>query len=222
MLGGEIIENGKSYVRNPSQFFEYAGKFVQVIRENKAEPVFYMTWSRKQYPQHQRYLTFAYMEIARKTGSKIAPVGMVWNRLRTENLVDLFESDGAHPSVYGAYTAAIMIFSVIFDTDPKGIPGRLEGYKILKGGKISGVKSLLCELESREVKVIQNAVSVMFRQIKKENGYLEVERAVSNKKPARISKIANYLSDARGQLVVLIVIVGMILVLKGCIILFNR
>lgn len=222
MLGEEIIENGKSYVRHPDQFFEYAGKFQQTIHENGMETVFFMTWSRKGYPHQQKYLTYAYMEAARETGSKIAPVGLAWGKLRTENLFELYEKDGSHPTVYGSYTAALMLFSVIFNTDPSGVPGRLEGYEIVRDGKISGIKSLLCELESREVEVIQSAVSDLFKQMEKGNGYLVAEKAVSNKSPAFITGIFKYLSDAKGQFVILIIIVGGILLLKGGAILFNN
>ncbi|MEX0905334.1 MAG: hypothetical protein WD604_11405 [Balneolaceae bacterium] len=222
MLGEEIIENGKSYVRHPDQFFEYSGKFQQAIQENDIETVFFMTWSRKGYPHQQKYLTYAYMEIARETGSKIAPAGLVWEKLQTENLFDLYEKDGSHPTVYGSYATALMLFSVIFNTDSRGVPGRLEGNEILRDGKISGEKSVLCDLESREVNVIQSAVSDLFKQMEKGNGYLSAEEAVSNKKPAVITLIFRYLSDAKNQFVILIIIAGGILVLKVGAVLLNN
>lgn len=61
MLGDEIIENGKSFVRSPDLFFEYARKFVEQIQQNGAKPVFYMTWAREDRPDQQKYLTYAYI-----------------------------------------------------------------------------------------------------------------------------------------------------------------
>lgn len=222
MLGEEIIENGKSYVRSPDQFFEYATKFVQVSLENGSDPVFYMTWSRKEYPQQQKYLNYAYMTIARETGSKITPVGITWDKLRDEPLFDLYESDGSHPSVYGSYLAALMLFSVVFDTDPTGMPATLHGYEILKGGGISDEKKVLCDLPEHEIQIIQNDVSETFKLMKQGNGYLDVEKAVSDKKPSNYTKLVTYLSDSRNQFVILIIVTGMIVIVKYGLLFFKN
>lgn len=222
MLGEEIIENGKSYVQNPDSFFEYAAKFAQEIEKSGAESVFYMTWSRKKYPQQQKYLTYAYMHIAEETASKIAPVGMIWDELRSQTKFNLYENDGSHPSVYGSYTAALTLFSVIFDRDPVDIPGRLEGFEIQRGGKIAEEKSTLCDLAEADTKMIQNAVSDIFHQLKKSNDYLEVEKAVSDKRPSRFTKILNYIHDSRNQFTILVIIIGLILAVKGGLFLIKK
>lgn len=222
MLGDEIFENGKSYVRNPDPFFKYAGKFAHEIEKSGAETVFYMTWSRKEYPQQQKYLSYAYMEIARKTGSKIAPVGLVWDKLRTEFSFDLYEKDGSHPSVHGSYLAALMLFSAVFDTNPTGMPGRLHGHEILKGGRISDEKKILCDLLEQDIQIIQNTVSETFKFMKQGNGYLEVEKAVSDKKPSNYTKLVTYLSDSGNQFIILIIVTGMIVIVKYAFLFFKN
>lgn len=214
MLGEEIIEHGKRYVRSPDIFFTYARKFENAIRENGAEAVFYMTWARKEDPDQQKYLTYAYMNIAEETGNKIAPVGMVWDVLQTNSLFDLYESDGSHPSVYGAYTSALMLFSVVFDTDSIGMPGRLEGYEILRGGKISVTKKVLTDLSMKEALLIQEVVSDTYKKMKAFGGYLNIEKAISDKKTSTVTKAFSYMSDSRGQFIVLISIGAVIFIVK--------
>ena len=208
MLGEEIFEDGKSYVLSPDQFFEYARKFVHQIQKSGAEAVFYMTWSRKDQPDQQKYLTYAYMSIAKETGSLIAPVGLAWNSLRAIPQFDLYEMDGSHPSMYGSYTVALMLFSVLFDTDPTGIPGRLEGYEILRGGNISETKRLLCDLPIRNIEIIQDTAAEVWDRMKANDGYVNVEKAVSDKKPSQLAKIFGYLSDVKVQFVLFAIIVG--------------
>lgn len=215
MLGGEIIEDGTSYVRSPDQFFIYAAKFADVIRKNGAQTVFFMTWSKSDYPHQQKYLTYAYMLIARETGSKIAPVGMAWDNLRTNDKLPLYEKDGSHPSIYGSYLTALMLFSIIFDTDTKKIPVRLNGYEILRGGIISKTERILADLPDTDVYILKNAVSAVFKDIKANDGYLDVEKAVSDKKPSPLSYFFNYVRHTRGQFVVLLVLTAVVLMWKG-------
>lgn len=222
MLGEEIFENGRSYVRSPDQFVKYGRKFELAIRKSGAETVFYMTWSRKDRPDQQKYLTYAYMSIAKETGSLIAPVGMAWESLQKNPQFELYDMDGSHPSVYGAYTAALTIFTVLSETDPAGIPGRLEEYEILRGGKLSDTERVLCNVPDHDVKRIQNTVWTIFQRMKTNDGYLNVEKAISDKKPSQFSQIFNYVSDARGQFVLLMVIIGAGFALKGCIFLLRK
>lgn len=215
MLGDEIIENGKSFVRSPDLFFEYARKFVDQIQQYGAKPVFYMTWAREDRPDQQKYLTYAYMTIAKETGSLIAPVGIIWDSLRTNKTFDLYEFDGSHPSVYGSYTAAVTIFSVLFDANPIGLSGRLQGYEILRGGKISDTESLLCDLVKSNVKIIQQEVSCVSERMKTNGGYLDVKKAVSNKIPSKLSIFFNYASSLEGQVMMLLIILAGSILLKG-------
>ncbi|MDX1641614.1 MAG: hypothetical protein R3220_07940, partial [Balneolaceae bacterium] len=222
MLGEEIIEKGKSYIRSPDQFYKYAAMFTQTSHEFGAKPVFYMTWSRKEYPHQQKYLSYAYMTIARDTGGMIAPVGLAWDKLRSTAGFDLYERDGSHPSIYGSYLSALMLFSVVFDADPAGMPGQLYGYEILKGGRIAEEKKVLCNLPELDIQLIQNTVSEIFKLMKQGNGYIEVEKAVSDKKPSKLSKVLDYLADSKNQFIILMITVVMIVIVKGSVLLFRK
>lgn len=142
---------------SPNQFFKYARIFVHEIEANGAEPVFFMTWSRKDRPDQQKYLTKAYTTIALELGARIAPVGVVWDKLRENKKVELYMKDGSHPSVSGSFAAALTLFGAIFDVAPANVPGDLSGYEILRGGKRSEKKQFLCHLSGEQVREIRHA-----------------------------------------------------------------
>lgn len=214
MLGTAVIENGKLYFGKPDLFFTYARKFANVIKENGAEPVFYMTWSRKDHPDQQKYLSYAYMKMAKELNGKIAPVGLVWNRLRDKHL-DLYQKDGSHPTIQGSYLAAAILFATIFDIKPIGLPGRLVEHEILRGGKLSTVKTELCDLSDGEVEIIRESSTEIYQEITKNGGYLEVDKAVSNRETSLTTYIFNKLTSAEGQAVVIILIFIILIFLKG-------
>ncbi len=215
MLGTAVVENGKRYFGSPQTFFSYAQRFTWVIKSHGAEPVFFMTWSRQEHPDQQKYLTYAYMHIAKELRSKVAPAGMVWDHIRRDSTINLYQKDGSHPTIYGSYLAAATLFATIFDTRPTGLPGRLEGRKILRGGRLSAEKSLLCNLNSKETGIIQNAVADVVEKMQNNNGYLEVQKAVSDKRPSVLSYIFGIFTTAQGQAVVLLIVAIIILAAKG-------
>ena len=51
--------------------------------------------------------------------SEVTPVGSVWKHLR-ENYptINLYQSDGSHPSLAGSYVAACSFYTSIFRKDP--------------------------------------------------------------------------------------------------------
>jgi hypothetical protein len=142
----------------PEQFFEYAGMFNQEIRASGAETVFYMTWSRESSPQDQAYLAEAYSTIAQKTAGILAPVGLVWDRLRDSPAVHLYERDGSHPSVPGSVVAAMTLSATIFGLAPEGLPGDLYGFEILRGGKLASDRTRLSSLSDAQLHEIREAV----------------------------------------------------------------
>ena len=188
--------------------------FAKEIKQQGAEPVFYMTWSRENSRDQQKYLTYAYMTIVKELNSKIAPVGLVWDKLRGNSDINLYEKDGSHPSASGSYLAATTLFATIFDTVLTSVPGHLEGYKILRGGKIAEEKSTLCSLPGTTVITIQDAVAVVFKQLKENGGYLDVEKAVSEIEPSWLSVIFMYVSNARNQANIFIIIILILLISK--------
>ena len=121
-----------------SEVFPYAGRLVDSVYRYSpcAEPVFYMTWGRRNGDEHNAVyfpvlgtyegmdsmLCLRYMFMAQAFDASLCPVGRVWRRLRERNPeVELYQSDGSHPSVAGSYAAACAFYTMFFRRDPDSI-----------------------------------------------------------------------------------------------------
>ena len=98
-----------------------------------ATPLFYMTWGRKNgdatlWPDFPITCTYEgmdstirhnYINLASTMHAEVAPVSAVWNYLRQNNPnIELYASDGSHPSVAGSYAVACCFYTAIFRKDP--------------------------------------------------------------------------------------------------------
>jgi len=116
---GGPLEAGESFER-------HARLLDQEIKRQGARTVFYMTWALRRQPETQANLTEAYRQIADKLGAKLAPVGLVWEKVRKKKPdIDLFHEDGRHANSTGAYLTACVFFSVLLGASPEGLPGKL-------------------------------------------------------------------------------------------------
>ncbi len=121
-----------------SEVFPYAGRLVDSVYRYSpcAEPVFYMTWGHKDgdarnapyfpvlgtYEGMDSMLCLRYMFMAQSFDASLCPVGRVWRRLREQHPeVELYQSDGSHPSVAGSYAAACAFYTMFFRRDPDSI-----------------------------------------------------------------------------------------------------
>jgi hypothetical protein len=120
----------------PSQYnmytYPYAKQLVDSIRYYNpcAEPIFYMTWGRKNglpancdttWPPYCTYYAMdsvirqRYMEMADSNHSTVSPVGAVWRYLRGHHpSIELYDADESHPSPAGSYAGACSFYTVLF------------------------------------------------------------------------------------------------------------
>ncbi|MFN5458914.1 MAG: PKD domain-containing protein [Bacteroidota bacterium] len=118
-----------------SSVFPYARILDSIINSvnNCTETMFFMTWGRKNgdasncsvwppvctYQGMDSLLYLRYMMMTDSNHAVVSAVGRVWNYLRnTQPLIDLYQTDGSHPSVAGSYAAACCFYSSIFRKDP--------------------------------------------------------------------------------------------------------
>ncbi len=116
--------------------FPFAQQLVDSIYANNpcAEPMFFMTWGRKNgdtefgYPPMDTYegmdsLLYAhYMQMGEDNDASVCPVGRVWHYLRDHNAeIELYMSDESHPSLAGTYAAACAFYTMFFGRDPDSI-----------------------------------------------------------------------------------------------------
>ena len=109
----------------------------QILEFNEcAETIFYMTWGRENgdsqncpnwppvctYEGMDDLLAERYMTMAQDNEAIVSPVGALWRQIRTNHPeIDLYSSDGSHPSAVGSYAAAVAFFVTIFRADPTTI-----------------------------------------------------------------------------------------------------
>ncbi len=86
--------------------------------------VLYMTWAEKAHPENQPEMSEAYLRVSREQGTKLAPVGEIWQQFRKEfPQWELYFRDGAHASPLGSFLAACCIFRAISE---KNLPDTIQ------------------------------------------------------------------------------------------------
>lgn len=130
------------YSQVQNECFPYASQLCEAIRESapQAGIVFFMTWGRRDgdasncanYPPLCTYegmdslLCARYTEMAEQNHAALSPVGRVWNHLRNEHPeIELYSSDGSHPSAVGSYAAAVTFYTILFRKNPSCISNDL-------------------------------------------------------------------------------------------------
>lgn len=120
------------------EVFPYAQRLVDSIYAHNpcCEPLFYMTWGRKNgdaanavyfpvlatYEGMDSMLCERYTYMAQQNDASLCPVGRVWRYLREHHAdIELYQSDGIHPSVAGSYAAACAFYTLMFHRDPDSI-----------------------------------------------------------------------------------------------------
>ena len=110
-------------LKNRQRYHENVRLFHDVIREQGARTVLYLTWARRDAPHTQSDLTEAVLSIAGETGALVAPVGPAWERVRQEGTgPELYDKDGSHPTPAGSYLAACVFSATLLGRNPQGLP----------------------------------------------------------------------------------------------------
>ncbi len=118
-----------------TEVFPFATILCDSIRANDActRPVFYMTWGRENgdasncanwppvctYEGMDSLLNLRYRMMGDDNEAYVSPVGAVWHYLRDNHPdIDLYSSDGSHPSLAGSYAAACTFYAILFQKNP--------------------------------------------------------------------------------------------------------
>ncbi len=99
---------------------KYAGKLNRIITESGAETIFFMTWGRKSNPGMIKQLAESYKDVTKNNRAMLAPVGLIWhNLINMYPKIELYDSDGSHPNIYGSYLCLVTIYQTIFGAGEK-------------------------------------------------------------------------------------------------------
>ncbi|UCE93681.1 MAG: hypothetical protein JSV73_12930 [Flavobacteriaceae bacterium] len=175
-LGMPVIIDNDVYFGETDLFFEYAKKFDEEIKKSGAQTVFFMTWSVKSQPNEQELLTYAYSSIAKELKAKIAPVGLVWDKVRDNTQFDLYARDGSHPSAHGSYLVATTIFATLFNEDPQGLSGDISGYRLSSSGNPSALITSLVDIPAADARAIQKESWNSVKQAWEIQGFYDLEQ----------------------------------------------
>lgn len=138
VLQAQSQEPSFPYSQFSFQTLPYAIELVDSIRSIApcAQPVFFRTWGRENgdqfncaafpplctYEGMDSMLHRHYSLMADTTDTYLSPVGSVWKHIRdTDSTINLYTSDGSHPSLAGSYAAACTFFTMITRMDPNSI-----------------------------------------------------------------------------------------------------
>ncbi|WP_224488058.1 DUF4886 domain-containing protein [Robertkochia flava] len=120
-----LQDHSTSTIAHTERFHEYGAKWIDLVREKKAQPVLFMTWAYDSNPLMQEKITREYMALAQKTGVRVIPAGPVWEKARAARPdLDLFFDD-KHPSPDATYMNALLIYKTLTGKSVADIPDRL-------------------------------------------------------------------------------------------------
>jgi hypothetical protein len=111
------------------QMYPAAQLLVRRIRDAGARPILFMTWAHRagwpenglpDYRSMQLQVDAGYLAIARELAVRVAPVGYAWSAAYgNDPRLELWQSDGIHPSELGTYLAACVFYAAIFRQSPE-------------------------------------------------------------------------------------------------------
>ncbi|GKX57144.1 hypothetical protein SOASR030_32560 [Leminorella grimontii] len=109
-------------------FTESATQMAKIAHEAGSKVVYFMTWAKLKKPEETQKLAEAYIDIARKTGGYVAPVGLAFEKaMKTHPEIRLYHSDNMHPSLAGTYLAACVFFATLYNQSPVGGDAPVDG-----------------------------------------------------------------------------------------------
>ena len=109
-----IQDNSMWPIEHKDSLLNYGAMFCKLIRERGATPYLYTTWARQKTPETQSVITQAYQELSANTGATRVPVGDAWQLTRELHPeMNLFFTDGSHPSNLGTFLIALSFIKKI-------------------------------------------------------------------------------------------------------------
>ena len=117
-----LQEQSQLPIFDTATFLTYASKLDSLIDLSGAQTTFFMTWARE-YDQAQiAGLSSAYLEAGALLDANVIPVGQLFNYVYEDNSeIELYVSDGSHPSLHGTYLASLCFYQSLFHDNAENI-----------------------------------------------------------------------------------------------------
>ena len=129
-LGGwevVVLQQGpSSLAENRAQLRASVGVFNGAIRAVSATPALYSVWPSSTRREDFDRAIESYALAAQDVNGLLFPVAAAWLAAwRRDSTLALYSADGLHPSAAGSYLAALVMYGVLFDRSPVGLPPRV-------------------------------------------------------------------------------------------------
>jgi hypothetical protein len=173
---GDGLRDGKFVVNSPSLLHWGVRLFDAEIKRQGARTVLLLTWSRKDEPEQQADLNYAYDSVAREISAILAPVGPTWQRVRSSHPeMELYAKDGSHPSPLGSYLSAVVLVRALFPDAKGSLPTKIAGQAINSSGSSDGdVPQILVSLSPNDAEVLQMTASTAVQELRGNSGYMGI------------------------------------------------
>jgi len=155
-LGGwevVVLQQGPSSLpENRAQLRSSVGVLDGQIRAVSATPALYSVW-----PQSSRRADFdpaieSYTLAAQDVSGLLFPVAAAWLAAwEGDPTLALYSSDGLHPSIAGSYLAALVMYGVLYDRSPVGLPPRV---RLASGAELGVAAAVAARLQEAAADVL--------------------------------------------------------------------
>ncbi|MDE3002155.1 MAG: hypothetical protein OXU39_03230 [Gemmatimonadota bacterium] len=136
-LGVPYADEEAGVLGDPTSFLQSVAEVGDIVSENGAAMLLYMTWAKEAFPDQTAALARAYTEAGVQNDAAVAPVGLAWDHVRSERPdILLFHPDGSHPSPAGTYLAACIFYAELTGQPPLGASVELYGFEMQTPGVI--------------------------------------------------------------------------------------
>ena len=102
----------------------------------------------------------SYSELAKETHGEVAPIGFAWRYVRESHPeIELYTPDNSHPNINGSYLTALVLYSIIFDEEPKNM---LQTF--MKPGWPNGIKTMETFTMNKKVQnILESAAAKAYK-----------------------------------------------------------
>jgi len=98
-------------------------RFAKFIAAAGARPALYCVWPLQSRPEDFDAVIESYRLAADDIGALFFPVGAAWRATPAD--IQLYSPDGIHPTAYGSYLAALVMYRALSGKSPEGLPSTL-------------------------------------------------------------------------------------------------
>jgi hypothetical protein len=142
----EIEKHPWKFVVLQAQKISMSGKYkysqkegidlAKAAKNRGADVLFFSEWGRRDVPKDGVVQESIYREMADAAGARVAPVGRAWDiALAEQRSLDMYNSDGNHESITGAFLTAAVFYGLFTDSDPAELAG-FEHFELSKADRV--------------------------------------------------------------------------------------